>query len=96
MQTNKPKYARPFLLLPSALALLLTVFLMPVLTGADNQNPEQVQAPPEAVKQAPVDEKSDAAKKQQDAGEAGTDTVKEFKPSEQIGADSAVAFPIDI
>jgi len=96
MQTNKPKYPRPSLLLPLALALLLTAFLMPVLTGANNQNPEQTQAEPEAVKQAPGDDKSDAAKKQQDAGEAETDTVKEFKPSEQIGADSAVAFPIDI
>jgi hypothetical protein len=96
MQTNKPKFARLFLSLPLVLALLLTAFLMPVLTGADNQNPEQVQAEPEAVKQAPVDEKSDAAKQQQDADEAGTDSVREFKPSEQIGADSAVAFPIDI
>ena len=96
MQTNKPRYSRPYLLLSPALALLLTAILMPVLTGADNQSPEQVQAEPEAVRQAPVDEKSDAAKKQQDVDEAETDTVKEFKPSEQIGADSAVAFPIDI
>lgn len=96
MQTNKPRHPRSFLFLLSTLVLLAMVFLTPVVTGADTDPPAQAQVEPDTDKQTPVDAAADAAEKQPEAGEAEVEQVKEFKPSEQIGADSAVAFPIDI
>jgi uncharacterized membrane protein len=96
MQMNKHKHTRFSPVLLFGLVLLAWTFVAPALTGADNERPEPVQAETEADRQAPVNEAADAAEKQPEADQVEAEPVTEFKPSEQIGADSAVAFPIDI
>jgi hypothetical protein len=98
MQTNRHNHRRLPLLLLTALVALVSVFLTSALTGAENERPEQVKVQPEADEQAPEDVAAEAAGKQLNAGQTETEAepVTEFKPSEQIGADSAVSFPIDI
>lgn len=96
MQTNKHRTTASSLSLLPALLVLVAAFLTPVAVCADNDPPAQAPAEQEAEEQAPAGAEADAAEKQQDTAEAEAEAVKEFKPSEQIGADSAVAFPIDI
>lgn len=90
----------------AALALgLLAVALLPIdLAGAETE-PVSDKPPVTVVTQSPsgaIEAPSDAnaAQKPPVAGMAvkpvAVKPVKEFKPSETIGADSAVSFPVDI
>ena len=96
MQMNNTKYL-PLLLLP----LLVAVILSPVL--AQTQSEEPTQAPSELVEKVqehtspePVGDTPKTAEKTPDISGTTGKPIRSFKPSEEIGADSAVSFPIDI
>jgi hypothetical protein len=87
----------------AALALgLLGFALLPIdLAGAENEPvsdkppvPVVTQPPPGAI-EVQSDTDANAAQKPP-VIRATAKPVKEFKPSETIGADSAVSFPVDI
>jgi hypothetical protein len=99
MQMNKLKYQRiiPLLLLVAVSMAVLAAGTdeqaaetTPVVTPSENPQQTSPQAgdvdpeTPEAVKNAPA------------ASAATPKTIKEFKPTEKIEADSAVSFPVDI
>jgi hypothetical protein len=106
MQMNNQKYLR------LALAVLLAAAFMPsVLTGAENEpQPETPSVPVAGQQQDPAQADTGAGDPQGDlqqtAGQtseqpppvtaATTPPVRNFKPTEKIGADSAVSFPVDI
>jgi hypothetical protein len=106
MQMNNQKYLR------LALAVLLAAAFMPtVLTGAENEpqpepQPETPSVPVAGQQQDPAQADTGAGDLQQTSGQtseqpppvtaATTPPVRNFKPTEKIGADSAVSFPVDI
>lgn len=87
-----------------ALVFLVTALLVPVLTGAVQNPPEKTSPATEELQPQPAPSESETdAPSQQRAGQQSLDEtgtppkpVKPFTPSETIGADSAVSFPIDI
>ena len=97
MQMNK--HNRLVLISLPVLVLLASLTLPPVLARAQNESPpETAQAVPATgdVQQTPPEPKTAKKKQTEAASETAAKPIKEFKPSETIGADSAVAFPIDI
>ncbi len=101
MQTNRQKHYRvsPFAVI--ALALLAAVFFSTL--PADTENTPPVETRPVAAPQpTSPDAKVDTPNTQQAAEKTPPVTavtakpIQEYKPSEKIGADSAVSFPIDI
>lgn len=97
MLMNKRKYHR---LLP--LLLLAAVSMAVLAAGAEQEasepttqstgQPEEVS--PEAAEPVPATDESEV--KAPSAEAASPRTLKEFKPTDKIEADSAVSFPIDI
>jgi len=97
MQMNK--HNRLVLISLPILVLLASLILPPVLAGAENEPPQEaVHAAPatEDVQQTLPDQEIAKNKQAEAASKTAARPIKEFKPSETIGADSAVAFPIDI
>ena len=109
MRMNKQKQYRLAPLIWLALVLLVTGLVPPLLIGAENEPPADVQATAET--EEPQAESSNAETNKQQAPQTTTQSpsttgpsttgsaakpLKNFKPSEEIGADSAVSFPIDI
>ena len=96
MQMNKQKLHRLIFV------LFLAVFSVLVLAqGTEKQEPASAQGAPgidEPAERSP--QASDGSQQGEGDAAAGSDTavksIKEFKPTEQIEADSAVSFPIDI
>ena len=99
MQMNKQKLHRLVILL-----VLLVFSVLVVAQGTDQQEPAAVREPTrseETTKASPQasEAEPDAQPSEGEAPEGSTAVVtpiKEFKPTEQIKADSAVSFPIDI
>ena len=93
MQMNKHNCLVPIGL---PVLVLLAAICVPTALAVEQNDPPPVTPPAvsaaEEVQQAPSEMQS--AKKEQ--AEVTARPIKEFKPSETIGADSAVAFPIDI
>ena len=99
MQMSKQKHLPLFLLV-----LLMAVFLPALLAVAQNEPPAEPrpapltvqtqQAEPEAETDQPAT--SQDSKKTDPATGTAARPLKEFKPTEKIGADSAVSFPVDI
>ena len=104
MQINKQKHQGPVRLALLVSVLLTGAFLAPVLTGAENEPPAQSPAAPVAKEQraTPAEAVTDKAKTQQAAeqtpaaSDAAAKPVQQFEPTDKIGADSAVSFPVDI
>jgi hypothetical protein len=114
MRMNKQKQYRLAPLIWLALVLLVTGLLPPLLIGAENEPPADVQATAET--EEPQADSSKVETNTQQAPQTTTQSpsttapsstgapttspaakpLKNFKPSEEIGADSAVSFPIDI
>lgn len=99
MQMSKQKHLALFLLV-----LLVAVFLPPLLAVAQND-------PPSEPRPAPVTDQTQQAVSEAEAAQPATPqdsektdpttgtavrSLKEFKPTDKIGADSAVSFPVDI
>lgn len=104
MQMNKQNRRRLILASLTAMGLLITVVSPRAILAAENEPPAKQQPDPTARKPAETSAEAtiDPAKTPQAvqpapaaAGTAVT-PIKQFEPSEKIGADSAVAFPIDI
>jgi hypothetical protein len=98
MQMNKQNRRR--LTLASFLAVLVLLIAAVSSSAAENEPPKQ-QPEPAAQKPAETSAETtiDPAKTPQSgqpAPAAVVTPIKQFEPSEKIGADSAVAFPIDI
>ena len=97
MQMNKLKRLMLFSL--PLLVLLAVAYLPQDLVAQDNEPPLPAQPVPATEEPRPVPAEAEAggqAKPTPAAPAKTTKPIKEFKPSETIGADSAVAFPIDI
>jgi len=95
MQMNKHKR---LMLISLAISLSLAVVSLPQdLAGQENKPPvtDPSVPAPEEPQPGPVKPEAGTAEKQENPATA-TKPIKTFKPSETIGADSAVAFPIDI
>jgi len=103
MQMNRQKHLLLFLCV-----LLLAIFLPPLLAVAQTDPPAEPrpapatdqpqQALPEAQTGQPdMQQNGQQATQPTDPG-AGTTAgpLREFKPTDKIGADSAVSFPVDI
>ena len=99
MQMSKQKHLALFLFV-----LLVAVFLPPLLAVAQND-------PPAEPRPAPVTDQTQQAVSEAESGQpatpqgskkadpttgTATSSLKEFKPTDKIGADSAVSFPVDI
>jgi hypothetical protein len=99
MQMSKQKHLALFLFV-----LLGAVFLPSLLAVAQNDPPAEPQP-------APVTEQTQQTVPEAESGQPATPqgskkvdpttgttarSLKEFKPTEKIGADSAVSFPVDI
>ena len=98
MQMNKQKQS---LLLSTA--LLMVVSLPPLLAMAQDRQPtESTEQPQQAPQERPTAGSEDPLNTTQptEQTEPGTGAratpLKEFKPTDKIGADSAVSFPVDI
>jgi hypothetical protein len=103
MQMSKQKHLALFLFV-----LLVAVFLPPLLAVAQDDPPAEPQPTPITIQTQPAEpevetERSGIRQPGQQATEqtdpaTGTTarTLKEFKPTDKIGADSAVSFPVDI
>lgn len=99
MQMSKQKRLLLFLFV-----LLTAVSLPPLLAVAQDDPPNEPQPAPETVgaqQVAPESEASQPATLQDpEKAEPTTETtarsLKEFTPTDKIGADSAVSFPVDI
>jgi len=97
MLMNKQIYNR---LVP--LLLLVTVSMVVLAAGTENDANEPTapttdqpaQVSPEAGNEVPETAESEEKAPSEDA--AAPRSIKEFKPTEKIEADSAVSFPIDI
>jgi hypothetical protein len=104
MQMNKQKHQRPARCVLLGCLLLTGALFAPVLAGAENEPPAQAEAEPVAKQQqaASAEAVTDKTKTQQAAGQApaagdaAARPVQQFKPTDKIGADSAVSFPVDI
>lgn len=97
MQMNKLKQL--MLISLPLLALLAVAYLPQDLAAQDKEQPVPARPVPasEESRTAPVEPETDNQVQPAPAVPArATKPIKEFKPSETIGADSAVAFPIDI
>ena len=104
MRMNKQKQYRLAPLIWLALVLLVTGLVPPLLIGAENDPPADV--PATAETEEPQAKSSNAETNKQQAPQttaqspsttgSAAKSLKNFKPSEEIGADSAVSFPIDI
>jgi len=91
------------LALSGALVLLIMAISPLAVVSAENEPPPQQ---PEPVVQKPAETSAETATDPAETPQtvqpapAATGTavkpIKQFEPSEKIGADSAVAFPIDI
>jgi len=97
MLMNKRKYHRlfPLLLLAAVSMAVLAAGAEPETTetaAPSTGQPEQVS--PEAAEPVPATDESEV--KAPSAEAASPRTIKEFKPTDKIEADSAVSFPIDI
>ena len=96
---NRQKYLLLFLVV-----LLAAVFLPTVLAVAQDEPPPKPRSEP--VVEQPLQTAPEAETDKAEAGQTAEQTppapgtkarvLKEFKPSETIGADSAVSFPVDI
>jgi len=106
---NKQKQSRLVPLVWLVLVLLVTGLLPPLLIGAENDPPgdDQTTAPTEEEQAALPEDETKTQQTPQTTVQAPSATgpsttapaskpLKNFKPSEEIGADSAVSFPIDI
>ena len=91
--------------LSGSILLLFTVVSLTVMAAdTENQSSEPVQPGdvPETSSQSPPQTGDGEPETQQDVEKAPPVTgavvkpIKEFKPTEQIEADSAVSFPVDI
>ena len=98
MQMNKQKLHRLIFVL---FLLVFSVLVMAQGTGTEKQETATAQGTPgtdEPAERSP--QASDGPQQGEDDAADGSDTavksIKEFKPTEQIEADSAVSFPIDI
>ena len=104
MRMNKQKQYRLAPLVWLALVLLVTGLLPPLLIGAENDPPadDQTTAKTEEPQAASSNVDTDTQQAPQTTTQSPSTTapvakpLKNFKPSEEIGADSAVSFPIDI
>ena len=104
MQMNKQNRRRLMLALSAALVLLITAVSPLAMLAAENEPPTKQQPEPTVQKPAETSAETtiDPAKTPQTGQPAPTASgtavtpIKHFEPSEKIGADSAVAFPIDI
>jgi hypothetical protein len=101
MQMNKQNRRR--LTLASFLAVLVLLIAAVSSSAAENeplkQQPEPAaQKPAETSAETTIDPAKTPQTGQPAPAAAGTAAtpIKQFEPSEKIGADSAVAFPIDI
>ena len=99
MQMSKYIQTRMVSLTLLALLLLAVALLPGVLAGTEDQPVND--RPPVAEVTQPQSGKTGAttdtnAAQKPPAARAIVKPVKEFKPSETIGADSAVSFPVDI
>ncbi len=106
MQMSDRQHYRPAVFSALMLAVLCAVVSPRLLSDTETGStagaqPVQQAAPPQTAEQQ--DETSDTpqADTQTDRQTPPADTapprpIKEFKPSETIGADSAVSFPVDI
>ena len=99
MQMSRQKKSGPVLL------LLAVVSLVVMAADTENQSSDpanQSEAVPESSSQSPPQTGDGEPETQQDVEKAppvtgaAVKTIKEFKPTEQIEADSAVSFPVDI
>jgi hypothetical protein len=88
MQMNKHKHFKSLWLMLLAMMLIAAIFLPPVL--AQSQNTSTTQDPVAPVEEEPI-AKPTAIKKNTTAK-----PVQSIKSTEQITADSAVSFPVDI
>jgi hypothetical protein len=97
MQMNKLKQ---LMLISLPMLILLAVSYLPQdLAAQDNEQPVPANPVPvtEEPRQTPAEPETDSGEKPTPTAPArATKPIKNFKPSETIGADSAVAFPIDI
>jgi hypothetical protein len=99
MQMSKQKHLALFLFV-----LLVAVFLPPLLALAQNDPPVEPQPAPvtDQTQQVVSEAESGQSATPQDSKKTDPTTgtaarsLKEFKPTEKIGADSAVSFPVDI
>jgi hypothetical protein len=103
MQMSKQKNLALFLFV-----LLVAVFLPPLLAVAQNEPPSEPQPAPVTDQtqqalpatetgQSEVQHNGQQVTEQTDpATGAAARSLKEFKPTDKIGADSAVSFPVDI
>jgi hypothetical protein len=103
MQMSKQKHLTLFLFV-----LLGAVFLPPLLAVAQNDPPAETQPAPvtDQTQQALPATETGQSDVQQNGRQVTEQTdpatgtaarsLKEFKPTDKIGADSAVSFPVDI
>ena len=100
MQMSKRKHPGFFLLV-----LLTLVLVPPLLALAQNEPRQPVPAtsqPPQKPQEAEADRPGGPQDAQQGSEQAAPGTgltakpLKEFTPTDKIGADSAVSFPVDI
>lgn len=109
MRMNKQKKYRLAPLIWLALVLLVTGLLPPLLIGAEKDPPaddqtattsEEAQSASSSVETNTQQTPQTPAQSPSTTGPSTTAPVakplKNFKPSEEIGADAAVSFPIDI
>ena len=96
MQMSKQKQ-----LLILITALLLMVSLPPLLAMAQDRQPTEAteqpqQAPQERSAAGSEDPRNTTPPGEQTEAGAKATPLKEFTPTDKIGADSAVSFPVDI
>jgi hypothetical protein len=104
MQMNKPTLFRRITLLSSVFLLFASVLLLlgPLRAqdkpGADTQPAATANQAGPTTAEAATDKPGagQPAEPVPPASVAPARTIKEFKPTEKIGADSAVSFPVDI
>ena len=98
MQMSRQKKSGPIVLLFAVVSLAV----MAADTENQSSDPAQSGDVPETISQTPPQTGDGEPETQQDVEEAPPVTgaavkpLKEFKPTEQIEADSAVSFPVDI
>jgi hypothetical protein len=90
MQMNKHKHFKSLWLALLAMALVAVIFLPPVL--AQSQNKSTTQDPAAPVEEQPIAEPTTTTIKKNKTPKP----VQSIKSTEQITADSAVSFPVDI
>lgn len=89
-------------LIPLLLMAVISISVLAVETGNQTPEPTPEATPPENTSQASPPTGDDVPGMQQDSETLPAETaatprpIKPFKPTEQIDADSAVTFPIDI